>query len=176
MSEAVTALAHARHEAVGLTVEELGPLGMITLRADLGAPWLEKALGQPAPDMRQVSDTEDQPICWMSPDELLIFCPYAAVADRLAALHDAMTGQHYMAVDVSDARAVFRLTGPDVRNVLSKLAPVDLAPGQFEPQMFRRTRLSQVAAAFWMLDETTVHLICNRSEAQYVFDLLKMSA
>jgi len=39
--------------------------------------------------------------------------------------------------------------------VMAKLAPVDLVPGQFEPGMIRRTRISQVPAAFWMKDEQT---------------------
>jgi sarcosine oxidase subunit gamma len=40
----------------------------------------------------------------------------------------------------------------------------------------RRTRLAQIAAAFWMPQEGTVELVCFRSVAQYAFDLLTQAA
>ena len=79
-------------------------------------------------------------------------------------------------MNVSDARAVFRIKGPNTREVLAKLAPVDLSPQAFGPGMIRRTRLAQVPAAFWMEDTDTAQLVCFRSVAQYVFDLLKTAA
>lgn len=41
--------------------------------------------------------------------------------------------------------------------------------------MFRRTRLAQVPAALRMVDDETFEVICFRSVAQYVFDLLKVA-
>jgi sarcosine oxidase subunit gamma len=79
-------------------------------------------------------------------------------------------------VEVSDARAVFDVIGPHVREVLAKLAPVDLAPGVFEPGEMRRTRLAQVAAAFWMTGPDSFRVIAFQSVAQYVEDLLKTAA
>ncbi|MGC1503573.1 MAG: sarcosine oxidase subunit gamma, partial [Sulfitobacter sp.] len=46
----------------------------------------------------------------------------------------------------------------------------------FNGTMFRRTRLAQVPAAFWMPDAETVQIICFRSVAQYVFDVLNVAA
>ena len=49
---------------------------------------------------------------WMSPDELLILVPYAEAGQAVTVLQEALGDAHHLAVDVSDARAHFRLTGP----------------------------------------------------------------
>ena len=46
----------------------------------------------------------------------------------------------------------------------------------FTPGMFRRTRLAQVPAALWMTEDDSFQIICFRSVAQYVFDLLCVAA
>ena len=46
-----------------------------------------------------------------------------------------------------------------------------LAPGEV-----RRTRLAQVADAFWLEDAENAQIICFRSVADYVFGVLQMSA
>jgi sarcosine oxidase subunit gamma len=99
--------------------------------------------------------------------------PYAAVPAALDAIGKAMAGVHHLAVDVSDARAVFRVEGAKADQVLAKLSPVDFA--KLEPGELRRTRAAQVATAFWKEgDGFTV--VCFRSVGRYVFDLLAMSA
>ncbi|MBA84411.1 sarcosine oxidase subunit gamma [Thalassobius sp. S69A] len=178
MSEALSALQGARAKG-DVSVEETGPQGMITLRADLAG--LEGALGQlglTLPGPRQIVQTGERSAAWMSPDELLIVLPYAQVPQALAALHSALEGRHFLAVNVSDARALFTLTGVPgaVRETLAKLAPVDLAPGRFEPGELRRTRLAQIPAALWLMPDGSARVICFRSVAQYAFDLLKTAA
>tara|TARA_R110002049_G_scaffold10127_6_gene50541 strand:- start:10753 stop:11322 length:570 start_codon:yes stop_codon:yes gene_type:complete len=180
MSEPVTALKHARYSAGIAEITEVGPLGMITLRGELSASALRKAAASVAgtdfPADNRCTSAEDRGIAWMSPDELLVMCPYDEVESSLGVLHKKTAKLHMLAVNVSDARAVFRVSGPHAREVMAKLAPVDLAPDQFTPGMFRRTRMAQVPAAFWMRDETTFQVICFRSVAQYMFDLLKIAA
>jgi sarcosine oxidase subunit gamma len=56
---------------------------------------------------------------------------------------------------------------------VAKLAPVDLSPDAFKPGEIRRTRLAQAAAAFHLRDNETCEIVCFRSVAQYVFDVLK---
>ncbi len=128
------------------------------------------------PDQRQINTEEDGGIAWMSPDELLILCDYAEVTDRLAVLQSALKGQHALAVNVSDARAMFQVSGPHTREVIAKLAPVDMHPDHFKPGDFRRTRFAQVAGAFWLVNEETAQIICFRSVGQYMFDVLNMAA
>lgn len=183
MSEPVSALNGASFDGL-VTLKDSGPVGMITLRGDLSAApmaqALDKAMGLTMPQQRRIVANTDgtRHAGWMSPDELLLILPYAQVSDALAALSAALAGTHYLAENVSDARALIAVNGPDarVREVLAKLAPVDLHPEHFTPGDIRRTRLAQVAGAFWIKQAGQAHVICFRSVAQYVFDLLTAAA
>jgi sarcosine oxidase subunit gamma len=150
---------------------------MITLRAKAGTKGLDKAIkaavGTKVPALRRIEWAGDRGCGWMSPDEFLLVLPYAEVGAAMAALEKALTGEHFLAADVSDARAIFRVEGAKAAQVLAKLSPVDLetlAPGEL-----RRTRVAQVAGAFWA-DEAGYALVCFRSVAAYVMGLLEHSA
>jgi len=180
MSEAISALNGAVFKEGIAEILGLDPIGMITIRGDLSASYMKKAVkkavGVGMPGIREISLAGDKGVAWMSPDELLLICPYTDVANALESLKKGFGDNHALAVNVSDARAVFRIKGTNTREVLAKLAPVDLSPQAFGPGMIRRTRLAQVPAAFWMEDTDTAQLVCFRSVAQYVFDLLKTAA
>ena len=112
----------------------------------------------------------------MAPDEVLIVLPREGVSEALATLGTSLGGAHHLVADVSDMRAVFRVEGGiAAREAVAKLAPVDLAPGVFEPGEVRRTRLAQIAAAIWM-EDGGITLVCFRSVARYAFDALCRSA
>lgn len=179
MSDPVSALNHVSYTGIA-RVEETGLQGMITLRGDLSSAALGKAVkaatGQDVPDVRRVAVSGDTGVCWMSPDELLLLVPHAEVEARLAALNEALKGEHALAVNVSDARAVFRVSDGPAREVLAKVAPVDLSVGAFEPGELRRSRLAQVAGAFWIEEDGAIRVICFRSAADYVFKLLSVAA
>lgn len=157
-------------------VREIGPLGMISLRAKPDVPGLAQAfqgLGLTMPEPRRITVTGEAAAGWMSPDEYILILPYTEVTAAMASLSQALNGQHHLAVDVSDARAVFRIEGAKADQVLRKLAPVDfdsLVPGEL-----RRTRAAQVAAAFWR-DGEGFTLVCFRSVAGYVMGLLQNAA
>ncbi len=179
MSDPVSALNRAAFTGIA-QIAETGLQGMITLRGDLASAVVIKAAtaaaGTDMPARGEAKIKGEHGLCWMSPDEVLVLCPHAEVAMTIAAMEQVLAGEHALVVNVSDARAVFRVSGPLAREVLSKLAPVDLAPQAFRPGMMRRTKLAQVPAAFWMEDDRTFRIVCFRSVAQYVFDLLKVSA
>lgn len=180
MSEPVSALNMARFEGMA-TVEETGLLGMITLRGDLSASALKKAAskaagGAPSPAPLTVTASETGALAWMSPDELLVMCPYADAPARADMLAKALGATHALAVNVSNTRAAFRISGPGAREALAKLCPLDLSPAAFPPGTFRRTRAAQIPVAIWAESDDTLRLICFRSVAQYAFDLLKTAA
>ncbi|MBL4767288.1 MAG: sarcosine oxidase subunit gamma [Rhodobacteraceae bacterium] len=179
MFETISALNHAEYDGLA-HISEIGLQGMITLRGDLNAKAIKtaatKAAGVSMPASNCVETTQDSGLCWMSPDELLVMCAYDDVTATLAQMHKTLGKTHAMAVNVSDARAVFQVSGPYAREVMAKLCPVDLSPEAFKAGMFRRTRMAQVPAAFWMSDEQTFQIICFRSVAEYVFELLKIAA
>ena len=179
MSDIATALGGARSQGSS-SVSEAPMQGMITLRGNLADPALVAAVtgltGADMPSTRQITQGKGGSLGWMSPDELLILVPHQGVTDAVRDLSAALKDQHALVCNVSDARAVFTLSGPTAREVLAKLCPVDLAPGQFETGELRRTRVAQVAAAFWVDAQGDFTLICFRSVAQYVFNLLTEAA
>jgi sarcosine oxidase subunit gamma len=175
MSE-VSALNHAKFDGFA-KISEIGPLGMITLRAKPDVAGLAEAIraavGTEVPALRRIAVNGDKAAGWMSPDEYLLVLPYGETGAALAAIAAALKGQHYLAETVSDARAVFRIEGAKADQVLAKLSPVDFAT--LEPNELRRTRAAQVAAAFWK-DEAGYTLVCFRSVASYMMGLLTHSA
>ena len=163
-----------------VTVSEGGLRGMITFRGDLANAKLKsvcKSLtGFAVPERGKASSNGDKGVAWMSPDELLILVPHAETKAAIEAIAKAMNGQHYLAENVSDARTHLKVEGRYAREVVAKLAPADLHPDSFHVGDFRRTRLGQIAAAFWMTDHQTFEVICFRSVGGYAFDLLAASA
>jgi sarcosine oxidase subunit gamma len=178
MSEARSALPGAAFAGT-VRIEEVGLRGMVTLRADLRAAKVRKAVkdavGVDIPGTRKTALAGGRGALWMSPDELLVL--HTDAPATVAKLSKALEGVHHLAVEVSDARAVFRLTGDldAAREVLAKLTPADLSPAAFVEGEVRRTKLGQVAAAFWIEDDG-ITLVSFRSVARYVFDLLSNAA
>ena len=109
----------------------------------------------------------------MSPDELLLILPVAERADAITALTDALAGEHALVADVSDARAVFDVTGPHAGDVIAKLMPVDL--DALPQDGLRRSRAAQTAAAVWRIDGG-FRLIGFRSTADYLRLILDNAA
>ncbi len=179
MSEAVSALQGAVFEGF-VRVADAGPQGMITLRGDFSstafATPVGKVSGTDLPDIGRIVTTGTRSLAWMSPDELLLLCPYGEVPDAVAQLERTLAGTHHLVANVSDARALLTVTGGDAREAIAKVTPADVSPAAFAPGQFRRSRLAQVPAAFWMPDDTGFSVICFRSVARYVHDLLAMSA
>lgn len=179
----ISALAGAaRRAGLAVSVEEGGLQGMATIRGDLSDPAIMDSVtaiaGVALPAPRRIERAGDRALAWMAPDELLLLAPYAATPGLAAALSARFGDRFALAETVSDARALFRLTGEGAREVIAKGAPVDLARGAFGPGDLRRSHLGQVAVAFWQSARTpeTFELVCFRSVAAYVFDWLCASA
>lgn len=180
MSEAVSALRGVSWSQGIATVRDAGCFGMVSLRGDLSTPVLKKAVkavsGLDIPSPLQGSWSDARGVVWMSPDEVLLIGPHEGVRSDLAQLHKGLGTTHALAVNVSDARSVFEVSGANARDVLAKLTPLDLAPSAFGPGDFRRTRLAQAAGAIWMPQDAVFRILCFRSVAQYMYDLLCTAA
>jgi len=178
MSEAVSALGAISTEGLA-TVTALPPQGMITIRGDLASDDFSRTVVQATelgiPGQREVVTGDSTALAWMSPDELLWMLPYSRAASSAVALTKSFGAQFALAVDVSDARAVFSVEGAGAREALAKLAPVDLDPKVFRPGEVRRTRMAQIPAAFWLSGPQAFTVICFRSVARYAFDILSLS-
>ena len=168
-------------------ITEAAPRAMISLRGDFSDDSFRAAVTAAAsgafpgqslafPGPLEASWNGARGLLWMSPDELLMVLPLDDRGPALALLADRLAGTHHLAVDVSDARAVFVVEGAGLRDVLAKLTPADMAPDAFGPGRVRRTRLAQIAAALWMQDETRVEVLCFRSVTRYAQTLLHTAA
>lgn len=91
-------------------------------------------LGQPLPD--SYTDCAPHGVCRLGPDEWLLISP-ASPADPPPST--------VIAVDVSSARAIVRLDGVGVTDLLAKGCALDFEGGALAPGRFAQTRLGPFA-------------------------------
>ena len=159
-----------------VTIRQTCDHSMFTLRANLASSKVKAALktclSTAVPKRGTYAQNGETHLAWMSPDELLIMMPKDAGGAAFAALEQALDGLHYLLADVSDARARFTIEGGSAREVVAKLAPMDVSAAQFPVGGFARTRFAQVAGAISVEQEDRLSLICFRSVQDYAFALL----
>lgn len=179
MPDPITPLSGASFSG-SVVISEAPLKAMITLRGDQNDPKLARSVkvvtGSLLPKARRITHGQTGSAIWMSPDELLLITDYTQADFSIATLETKLKGTHFMASNVSDARAVFAISGPAAREILAKGAPVDLSSRGFVPGDVRRTRMGQIAAAIWMEEDGSFRLICFRSVADFMFDWLKSAA
>lgn len=181
MSEPMSVLEGARTEGGLARIADAGPVGMVTLRGDLAdeafSGAVREATGLDVPGVWRASLGEaGHDILWMAPDELLLLTDYAEAPALARRLEDALAGQHHLALNVSDARAVLDLSGPGTAEVLAKGAPVDLSPAAFPPGAARRTHLGGIAVVFWRRSDDDWRIACFRSFGRHLYDWLVTAA
>lgn len=163
-----------------ILIQDAGPTGMITLRGDLGGAPVQKALkgetGLDLPGALEVVSNDSHTLAWFSPDELLILLPHAEADAMVANLSRHLAAHHHLALNVSDARVMFDLSGRALADVLAKLTPADMSPAAFGPGTCRRTRLAQAPVAIWSRAPGRAQLVCFRSVAEYVHGVLTNAA
>ncbi len=180
MSEPVSALAGARaHQAV-IGIEDIGLRGQVMLKGDLGSQEVAGAVreitGANVPGIWGAVFADDRGAVWMAPDELLLLVPYPDAPATVVRLDEMLAGQHHLALDVSDMRAVLRLTGPLVAEVLAKGVPCNLGDRAFPPGSARRTTTAGIAVALWRLDAEVWEIVAFRSYARHLMAFLKDGA
>lgn len=172
----VTALNGATSNGM-ITVSDAGLMGMITLRGDLASAPMAKAVkaatGAAMPAMRQITSGKSGAAAWMSSDELLLMVDYADADAVVAKLSKSLGAAHHLAVNVSDARAVFTLSGDAIRDVLAKGSPADMSADVLPVGEVRRTRIGQLAVAFWFDDAKNAKLVCFRSVGGHIMRWLE---
>src|SRR5262245_40718926 len=114
-----------------IVIEELRDRGMIDLKGDPSVPGFRDAvaavLGIDLPlAPRSSARKGEMAVLWLSIDQWLITLPYGEAAQLTARLQAALADHHALVVDLSDARAIFRITGLGAREVVMKGASADL--------------------------------------------------
>jgi sarcosine oxidase, subunit gamma len=174
-----------RAGAAGLTIglKEIDDRGMIDLRgfpkdeAFLNA--VRGILGFDLPlGPRTSADGPDVTALWLSVDQWLITCPRAEASRLQARFAKALEGIHSLAVDMSDARSIFRLEGENGREVLNKGTSVDFTAPEITAGLVRRIRYAEIAALVHVL--STMPFACDlyvfRSYADYAWRFLAFTA
>lgn len=181
MSEPVTTL-NGQTVSAGLSakIEERGLIGQITLRGDLSNAALKKAvkaaIGVAVPAPLTAVFKGDHGAVWMSTDELLLITGYGAAEDVVGKISTDLAKTHHMAVNVSDVRAVVRISGAGARELMAKGAPLDVSDAGFPVGTARRTHFAEVAVGIWRLDDQTWEIVCFQSYARHLFDWLVASS
>lgn len=179
MPEAVSALS-GRRAAGYVAIEDTGLRGQVALKGDLAsaevAAVVRELAGVDVPGPWRAAVEGDRGAVWMAPDELLLLTSFAEVGPAVERLGQALGGAHHLAVDMSDARVVLRLTGAGVGEVLAKGAPCDVSDRAFPPGSARRTHLGGLAVAMWRLDPETWEVVAFRSYAHHLMAWLEDAA
>lgn len=153
------AAAHGRPAAPGLSVRERAGLGLATVLVRKGRlPELQQAAqslwGMALRDEPAVSGDGRVAFVGISPGGWLAVSPGGGwrfareLAQRLQGLASVS--------DQSSGYGVLRLSGPAVRDVLAKGAPLDLHPREFPPGRSAVTDIAHVGGVLWRVDGTAL--------------------
>jgi heterotetrameric sarcosine oxidase gamma subunit len=140
-------------DTTGVSVRPRNGLGMMSIATPRGgAAALAQALREHA------GLVLPEPGCWVGDDALaLLWCApgqFLAVGDAVVVqrLADALRGAALL-IDLTGARAVVRLSGPSVRDVLARVVPLDLHPRVMGPGRVAATVAAHIGVQIWQVDD-----------------------
>ena len=175
-------LAH-REAPQGLSIElrEITDRGMIDVRGSAHDKKFmaaaKKVLGLDLPKTPRTSVSwGDVKALWLSIDQWLILCSRSKAVELTSALKTELGNIHSLVVDVSDMRAVLRLEGDGVREVLLKGSSLDLLGEDYAPGTVRRMRYGEIAALLHVVEDTVFDVYVFRSYADYAWDFILATA
>ncbi len=168
-------------EAAGVIITERAFLAAASLalragqQAALAARLADRfGLGLPLVPTRSAAGPVS--LVWSGPAQWLAFDEARDGAARLAfctALTDAV-GDAASVTELTGARAVFRLGGPEAREALTRLVPIDLDPSVFPPGAAALTLAGHIGVTLWRLGgrEDGFEICCYRSFGGSLADAL----
>jgi sarcosine oxidase subunit gamma len=111
-------------------------------------------------------------IHWLGPDQWLLTSENESVADILAHIDSALSGQLFGATDMSSGLTCFSLSGQRSRTLLAMGCGIDMHPDSFSTGQCIRTRFAQVPVFMVATKEFEFDLYVDRSYAQYLHEWL----
>ena len=175
-------LAHrSQPQGLSITLREITERGMIDVRGSTSdkkfLAAVKKVLGLDLPKTPRTSVAwGDVKALWLSVDQWLILCAKSKADELVAALKAELNGIHSLVVDVSDMRAVLRLEGEGVREVLLKGSSLDLLSDDYQAGTVRRMRYAEIAALLHVVEDDVFDVYVFRSYADYAWDFLLATA
>ena len=168
-------------QGVSIDLREITDRGMIDLRGSASdkkfMAAVKKVLGLDLPKTPRSSVSwGDVKVLWLSIDQWLILCSRGKANELTAALVAELGSIHSLAVNVSDMRAVLRLEGEGVREVLLKGSSLDLLSDDYGPGTVRRMRFAEIAALLHVVENDVFDVYVFRSYADYAWEFLLATA
>ena len=168
-------------QGLSIALREITDRGMIDVRGHANdkkfMAAVKKVLGLDLPKTPRTSVSwGDVKALWLSIDQWLILCSRAKAVELTAALKAELGNIHSLIVDVSDMRAVLRLEGEGVREVLLKGSSLDLLSDDYAPGTVRRMRYAEIAALLHVVEDTVFDIYVFRSYADYAWDFILATA
>ena len=140
-------------DTTGVGVRPRNGLGMISIGTPRDGA---AALAQALRDHARLAPPE--PGCWVGDDTLALVWSapgqFLAVGDAVMVqrLANALRGMALL-IDLTGARAVVRLSGPSVRDVLARVLPLDLHPRVMAPGRVAATVAAHIGVQIWQVDD-----------------------
>ncbi|MCU0983501.1 MAG: sarcosine oxidase subunit gamma [Acetobacteraceae bacterium] len=119
-------------------------------------------------------------LVWSGPSQWLAFDEARQGMARFMFSHDLaeVTGDAASVTELSGARAVFHLAGPDAQEALTRLVPIDLDPAAFPPGAAALTLAGHVGVMLWRRGDAgeSFEICCYRSFARSLAEALVEAA
>ncbi|MEZ5933388.1 MAG: sarcosine oxidase subunit gamma family protein [Alphaproteobacteria bacterium] len=162
----------------GVRLSECRDIGKIDLRGDPADKGFMSEIGRALdlllPTEPCQSATRDGiGALWVGPDQWLITCSRADVAELSASLDQAVRGTHASVTDVSAGRTVFRLAGASALDVVAKGCPLDLHPRVAKPGYVAGSVFAKISVLLHLRAADVVDLYFGRSFADYLWAWLE---
>jgi sarcosine oxidase subunit gamma len=134
------------------------------------------AVGLDLPEGAKRMSKDGLALIGTAPGQWLAVAEGDAARKRLGKLVGALQGLATV-VDLTDGKAVLRVSGPRARDTLAKGCSLDLHPRAFKPGDAATTPVALIDCQIWQLDETpTYALAVPSSLAESFWDWLTASA
>jgi sarcosine oxidase subunit gamma len=177
--KSLAARASESHPDAGVNLAEIPFRCMINLRGNPGdaafSASAKQALGLDLPTTpNTVSASAGLTAFWLGPDEWLVVGAPGREGALAKELRDALAGQHFSVVDVTEARTVIAVSGRNAQDALQKGTPLDLHPKVFGAGSCAQTGLSKANVILHRLsDEQQFEIYVTISFADYLWNWLE---
>ena len=166
---------------LSVSIREIPDRGMLDLRGlttDAGFMAAAKSvLGVDLPVKPRTSAAwGDVKVLWLSTDQWLVLSSRHKAHELLGQLKAALAGIYSLVVDVSDMRAIIRVEGDGVREVLMKGTSLDLMDKEYVQGCCRRMRYAEIAALLDVVEDNVFDIYVFRSFAHYTWNFLCATA
>lgn len=160
---AFTDLKSTAHESFSVEVRD--DLSIVSIAAGRGKSdalraAMREAYGVTLPDTPlRVEGSRGVSVIWYGPEQWFVIAERGREGRDLEAELTPVAGAHAAIVDQGDGRAVVRLSGSHVRDVLAKGMGLDLHPKAFKPNGVAITQASHIGVVLWQADAAPVYEI-----------------